>query len=615
MKETKRFLLSLLALVVGTVAYAQTEITGTVIDDLGEGVIGATVKEKGTANGTVTDFEGKEFLYLPKFYQNRLANPNELSTDIFASLMAYAYSAEQYQQMNEIVDALEVCKDVFTDPSVREVLQTRGGLPVNEKLRDLAGKVTKVQAKQEGANIVAKLEDFMKSQVYHQYYNDSGSVSFLGKMVNKNKVVSLGLKMTSTARMGFNWLLDWANIMTGNAMIRIESLAGEYFNAKTLASADLQYAKWITQHLSTAGNRVRNDDMSLFYELFDIEQDFERQQRDDKSANIVRRILGERLAFIGQESGNHWMYGRVAIAMAMQTQVQVPNGKGGYDIMSVLDAIKTVGTEDVKQMKMPDGTLNMDGTGFSAEKFGRLITNVNQHLFGIYNEQDRNAASRYILGRLLMQYRGWITPQMNKRFMKGRVNLTTGKYEEGYYRTFTRMIGDLLKGQVAFGNMMKGVFGAEQDASRAQITEQEAFALRRALSEIAIYLCVCALAKWVDWPDDKERPWAMKLAEYSAQRLKHELGTLTPSGMMAKEWLKMFESPMPIVREMQYMTELGLSIVTPSDWTDEMQSGPYKGMSTLEKNFVKAPIPVISWYGSIDKAVDKLDTQINYYLR
>ena len=41
-----------------TLAYAQTEITGTVVDDLGEGVIGATVKEKGTSNGTVTDFDG-----------------------------------------------------------------------------------------------------------------------------------------------------------------------------------------------------------------------------------------------------------------------------------------------------------------------------------------------------------------------------------------------------------------------------------------------------------------------------------------------------------------------------------------------------------------------------
>ena len=40
-----------------TALYAQ-EITGTVVDDLGEGVIGATVKEKGTSNGTVTDFNG-----------------------------------------------------------------------------------------------------------------------------------------------------------------------------------------------------------------------------------------------------------------------------------------------------------------------------------------------------------------------------------------------------------------------------------------------------------------------------------------------------------------------------------------------------------------------------
>jgi len=38
--------------------YAQTEITGTVVDETGETVIGATVMEKGTTNGTVTDFDG-----------------------------------------------------------------------------------------------------------------------------------------------------------------------------------------------------------------------------------------------------------------------------------------------------------------------------------------------------------------------------------------------------------------------------------------------------------------------------------------------------------------------------------------------------------------------------
>ena len=58
MKQTKRFLLGIMMLAVSTIMYAQEQISGTVVDETGEGVIGATVMEKGTSNGTVTDFEG-----------------------------------------------------------------------------------------------------------------------------------------------------------------------------------------------------------------------------------------------------------------------------------------------------------------------------------------------------------------------------------------------------------------------------------------------------------------------------------------------------------------------------------------------------------------------------
>ena len=58
MKEAKRFLLSVMLVVSCIVMNAQTEITGTVVDETGETVIGATVMEKGTSNGTVTDFDG-----------------------------------------------------------------------------------------------------------------------------------------------------------------------------------------------------------------------------------------------------------------------------------------------------------------------------------------------------------------------------------------------------------------------------------------------------------------------------------------------------------------------------------------------------------------------------
>ena len=56
MKQTKRLFLSFLTLLLATMTYAQ-EVTGTVSDSFGP-VIGATVMEKGTTNGTVTDFDG-----------------------------------------------------------------------------------------------------------------------------------------------------------------------------------------------------------------------------------------------------------------------------------------------------------------------------------------------------------------------------------------------------------------------------------------------------------------------------------------------------------------------------------------------------------------------------
>ena len=58
MNVLKRFLLSFMLMLTCTILYAQTEITGTVVDETGETVIGATVVEKGTTNGTVTDFDG-----------------------------------------------------------------------------------------------------------------------------------------------------------------------------------------------------------------------------------------------------------------------------------------------------------------------------------------------------------------------------------------------------------------------------------------------------------------------------------------------------------------------------------------------------------------------------
>ena len=67
MKLLKRLTVLALMFMACTIIYAQKiEATGTVVDQTGEAVIGATIMEKGTSNGTITDFDGNFKLQVAK---------------------------------------------------------------------------------------------------------------------------------------------------------------------------------------------------------------------------------------------------------------------------------------------------------------------------------------------------------------------------------------------------------------------------------------------------------------------------------------------------------------------------------------------------------------------
>ena len=125
-----------------------------------------------------------------------------------------------------------------------------------------------------------------------------------------------------------------------------------------------------------------------------------------------------------------------------------------------------------------------------------------------------------------------------------------------------------------------------------------------------------ALANWVDWGDE-ERPWAMKMVEYVAQRSVHELGALTIASPyhFVSENLKTIKTPIPSINLAENTLKVVKSIVTPEDYFYVIQSGPYKGMTKVEKSIYKAPIPVLSQFRSLDKFFDDIESQTEYYMR
>ena len=121
MKHLKRFLLSLLTLVASTAMYAQTMIQGTVVDQTGETVIGATVMEKGTSNGTVTDFDGNFKLKV---------EPGRVLVFSYVGMLNVEAPAKQGMKITMQDDALSLNEVVVTGYTTQRKADLTGAVSV-----------------------------------------------------------------------------------------------------------------------------------------------------------------------------------------------------------------------------------------------------------------------------------------------------------------------------------------------------------------------------------------------------------------------------------------------------------------------------------------------------
>ena len=123
MKHAKRFILSVLLLTASMMMYAQQEVKGTVVDSSGEPIIGATVIEKGTSNGTVTDFDGNFVLKV---------EPGKVLTFSYIGLTSLDQSAQDGMKVTLMDNAKELAEVVVTGYQVQRKADLTGSVGVVE---------------------------------------------------------------------------------------------------------------------------------------------------------------------------------------------------------------------------------------------------------------------------------------------------------------------------------------------------------------------------------------------------------------------------------------------------------------------------------------------------
>ena len=534
---------------------------------------------------TVKDFEGNEVQTLPIYFTKLKEgeSANDLSTDIVSTLTAYAAMANDYDEMNKVIDVLELGRDLLRE---RQVTQTQGGKPLVEKFKAVGRKVeSKLTKKGEATRFIQRLNDFFEMQVYGRYMADEGT--FGSTNIDKGKVANFVNRVTSMNNLALNVLSGISNIATGKVMMRIESFAGEFFNEKNTITADRIYGQSLPEYLAEIGNRVKTSKLALWDELFNVMQEYEQNVREvnfDRKTWFSRMFSTSTLFFMNN-AGEHWMQNRTSLALADAYKMKAPNGK----IVSLWDAMEVVPIDKNNKkagakLQLKQGYTKADGSAFTQDdiiKFSRRSAAINQRMHGIYNKADRSAVQRLAIGRMGIMFRKWIKPSLNRRFKSATYNYDLDAWTEGYYRTSGRFLLQLAR------DLRETQFNLA--ARWNELTPTEKANIRRALTETGHFLAVMAIIGLIEWSDDKDRPWLVRMAEYQARRLYTELGAMIPGKSMISEGLKIINSPAAGINTIENILDL-TKLLNPWNYIDELQSGRYEGHSTAYKSFFESPI-------------------------
>ena len=533
------------------------------------------------------DFEGNQIYNLPIYYTRPLKDKNDLSTDCTSTMIAYAAMANDYAAMNDIIDALETGRTILSE---RKVAQTRGGKIMREVLNKVPSNLTK---KGDIANFMARLNDFMLMQVYGEQMKDEGTV--LG--VDVGKAVNMLNKLQSYGTTALSVLTGTANLAQNIVISNIESISGQFFNKSELAKADWEYTKLLPQYLGEIGNRIQTSKMALFAEKFNVLQDYKQHVRgaDWDRKTWFSRFFKEDTLWFTTSAGDHYTQMRTGLALAMRLKLQDKNGKP----ISLYDALEVKYLDEAHpeygaNLVIKEGVTDQDGKAVNNKYFTdvtKKIRGINNKLYGIYNQEDKNAMQSRAVGRLLMMYRNWMRPLWLKRYGVERYNYDTGTFEEGYYRTLWNFMNtlrkDLKKGELDIVRQWHNL----DDAQKSNIY--------RGLAEIATFLSLMGIiATLKGTPDDDDKDdWLTEYITYSIIRLKADLGSLMPGPTMLDEGLRLFDNPFAAVRVLKNTRQL-LNLFDPEVWTTEIDQGIYKGYTKAEKILLQ-PVPFIRQFQNL----------------
>lgn len=484
-------------------------------------------------------FEKEKLNRLPLFGINKLTDMDTLSTDLFGSTLAYAGMATHYAAMNQIVDTVEITKEILKKRSVR-----------GERSED---------ERDEGhSKAFTRFSKYIDKQIYS--VSVKPIVVFRGLVLNK--LVNLTSRLASTLFLGGNVAGGIVNLGTGSSEIFKEALSGEHYGIKDWMWAHKYYfSSVLGEGLLQSGNKFKDDKMSLIIRHFNIlGNNTERYREYSTYQSRSARILSKSILF-PYTSGDHYMQSMSYLAMMHKTKFIDLEGKtetmwDAYKrvdssyvdaqgrehisnkfgktlqlskvyfitederqeyilVKSILDEIgeaqlsqekvelnqkqlkylesKNLSINDIDTVK---GMMLMQAESlqWNTQKeaaFSDKAGVINLRLHGIYNNKHKTLLHQHIITNALLSMRGYALGMIQRRFGVNKRSIATGQDVEGNYITLFKVLLASKADGWNYGKTLRAIAfpfskTVEADMKRAGFSPNQYRNMRRTYGDIML---------------------------------------------------------------------------------------------------------------------------------
>lgn len=515
---------------------------------------------------------GDPIKVIPTRFINMLEDTNEISTDAVASVISYYNMAINYKNMVEQQDDVELLLNLLKNIQIR----------------------TKKELKTAGSANVYKQAQLLVDRIMYGRNKTPITINVLDKELNIGKTLDIIRGFVTKVNLSGNLWSIGTSFFTDTSYTTLEAKLGRFFDMNDLKFASNEFARQLPNMMANIGNPVPNGKLSYLMQLNQVVKDNkEIFNRLDQSQ--VLRAINQNFWFAGYTQSDYTVKSHTVISI--YHSYRFVDGEG---FMTKQQYVNKFNSNSTKFEQLPITlydvfTEDKEGNIKVQDKYKQYVTDklqdevrnriniLSQRIDGTLREIDKATVHANAIASYIVLHRNFMISALHDRFKRKQFNLDLGVEEEGYYRSTSKFLKNVI-GQRHFAI-------AQLLADYDNLKDYEQYAVRKVLNEMILIAAsttvALTMATIVDG-DDEYDTWLTQSITYLAMRSAFEFRTM----YNPFEFISLIKSPTAAFNWFDNASSF-INLINPASYIGDrtpftiIDRGPYKGLPVILRNIIK----------------------------